>query len=690
MRKKLMFGLGISLGIIAIAATGVIAYVSVANKSSEEKAAAALTDYFAKVGAGRYEELFSQINLHSQALISEEDYVSRNKNIYEGIEAKNITVAVKKVYDLNKKSDYMTIPAGVDEGGKAVEYSLRMDTAAGMITYDAYALLTLNLEGEYRIVWEPRLIFPGLSWEDKVRVNTFPAERGAIYDRDGRMMAGKGVASSVGLVPGKMNQDSGADIRKIAGLLELPEEDIQAKLSASYVKEDTFVPLKTVAKDLQVLKDDLLKIPGIMIDDQAVRFYPMGSKASHLIGYVQSITAEELEELQGQGYHMNSELGKAGAEKLYEERLRPQDGCEIVILDKEGNIKETVAKREKADGENIQLTIDAWIQEKLYDQFAQDKSCAVAVNAKTGEVLALVSTPTYNANDFVLGMSTAQWTALNEDKTNPLFNRFKAAYCPGSTFKAITAAIAVDTGTVVPDEDFGPSGLTWKKDDSWGGYTVVTTKEYSGPANIENALKHSDNIYFAKAALRIGAGAMAQRLCDVGFEEELPFDFGLTKSTFSSTKTFATEIQLADSGYGQGEILINPLHLAGVYSAFVNQGCMINPSLLKSDNAPSGFWKQYVFKPDTAQTIRAALIQVVESGTGTDAQIPGRTLAGKTGTAEIKASVDDQSGTELGWFVLMDADEQAANPLLVVAMVEDVKGRGGSHYVVPKLRSVFE
>ncbi|MCL1853336.1 MAG: penicillin-binding transpeptidase domain-containing protein [Peptococcaceae bacterium] len=690
MRKKLMFGLGISLGIIAIAATGVIAYVSVANKSSEEKAAAALTGYFATIGAGRYEELFSQINLHSQALISEEDYVSRNKNIYEGIEAKNITVTIKKFYDLTKKPDYMTIPAGVDEGGKAVEYSLRMDTAAGMITYDAYALLTLNPEGEYRIEWEPRLIFPGLSWEDKVRVNTFPAERGTIYDRDGRMMAGKGVASSVGLVPGKMNQDSGADIRKIAGLLELPEEDIQTRLSASYVKEDTFVPLKTVAKDLQALEDDLLKIPGIMIDDQAVRFYPMGSKASHLIGYVQSITAEELEELQGQGYHMNSELGKAGAEKLYEERLRPQDGCEIVILDKEGNIKETVAKREKADGENIQLTIDAWIQEKLYDQFAQDKSCAVAVNAKTGEVLALVSTPTYNANDFVLGMSTAQWTALNEDKTNPLFNRFKAAYCPGSTFKAITAAIAVDTGTVVPDEDFGPSGLTWKKDDSWGGYTVVTTKEYSGPANIENALKHSDNIYFAKAALRIGAGAMAQRLYDVGFEEELPFDFGLAKSTFSSTKTFATEIQLADSGYGQGEILINPLHLACVYSAFVNQGCMINPSLLKSDNAPSGFWKQYVFKPDTTQTIRAALIQVVESGTGTDAQIPGRTLAGKTGTAEIKASVDDQSGTELGWFVLMDAGEQAANPLLVVAMVEDVKGRGGSHYVVPKLKSVFE
>ncbi|MCL1790655.1 MAG: penicillin-binding transpeptidase domain-containing protein [Peptococcaceae bacterium] len=686
MRKILI----VALGIMALSAVGVLVYVLIANKSAEDKAVAALSDYFAKIENGRYEELYNLINENSQALITEEDFVARNRNIYGGIGAGNIVVTVMNSYNIAKKPEYIHIPQEVKSPGKVMEYSLRMDTAAGPILFDAYVLLTLDAAGEFRIQWEPRLIFPDLAWEDKVRVNTYPAERGAIYDRNGVMLAGQGTASSIGLVPGKMNQDHGADIGTIAGLLDMSEDDIRARLGASYVRDDTFVPLKIVAKDQQPLQEVLLKIPGILIDNQTVRIYPLGPKASHLIGYIQGISAEELEERQGQGYHMNSVLGKIGAEKLYEEILRPRDGCEIIIQDKDGKTKKIVAKREKTNGGDITLTIDTVIQEKLYDQFVQDKSCGVAMNTKTGEVLALVSTPTYDANDFALGMSSTQWAALNEDISNPMFNRFKAAYCPGSTFKAITAAIGVDTGMVDPDEDFGSSGLIWKKDDSWGGAAVTTTREYSGPANVANALMYSDNIYFAKAALRIGAENLAQRLLDIGFEEDLPFDFGLTKSTFSTTKTFSTEIQLADSGFGQGEILINPLHLACMYSSFMNQGRMVKPYLVRQDNASQTYWKQSVFKPETAQILRDDLIQVIESGTTTDARISGKILAGKTGTAEIKDTADDQTGTELGWFVLMEADEQAENPLVVVAMVEDVKGRGGSGYVVPRVRNVFE
>lgn len=272
-----------------------------------------------------------------------------------------------------------------------------------------------------------------------------------------------------------MNEDSEADILQISKLLETSVEDINKKLRASYVRDDTFVPLRTVSKYQQELKNALLQIPGIKIIDQSVRPYPLGEKASHLIGYIQGINSEELEALQDQGYHLNSVLGKAGLENIYEEQLRAVDGCEIIIVDKNGNLKETLAKVDKIDGKSITLTIDAQIQSQLYDQCAQDKSCSVAMNPKTGEVLALVSTPSYNANDFVLGMSMNRWNALNGDENKPMYNRFKEALCPGSTFKAVTAAIGINTGAIAPSEDFGHSGLKWRKDESWGGYYITTT-----------------------------------------------------------------------------------------------------------------------------------------------------------------------------------------------------------------------
>lgn len=718
--------------------------------------------YFSQIAAGEFEGLYALLNEQSRAAITKDDFIAKYKNIYEGIEAEGITVTIHQVSDY--KDDSEEEPRSGK--GKLVAYSLHMDTAAGSITYSNSAVLSRTDDNNYRASWSPKWIFPSLGWEDRVRVKTLQAERGTIYDRHGDMLAGEGIASSVGFVPGKMRgPDDGtipfpnqtptseetpitpreaepgetpdaaseatpgvtpeatpdaspdmaqatsssdspaqspsalpqdedaalyneADVAKIAELLEMTPESILKKLNASYVKEDTFVHLRTVSKEAYDLKEELLTVPGIKISDTVVRYYPLGEKASHLIGYIQSINAEELAELKENGYHMNSILGKAGLEKIYEDLLRAVDGCEIVIVDSEGNLKQTLARREKEDGRDIHLTIDSSIQAQLYDLFSEDKSCSVAMNPQTGEVLALVSTPTYDANDFVLGMPSSMWTALNEDENLPFWNRFKAALCPGSTMKAITAAIAIDTGAVSPDEDLGQSGLRWRKDDSWGGYYITTTMEYEGPANIRNALKFSDNIFFGKAAMKIGADRFAEKLVSIGFEERIPFEYGLYSSIISTTETFNSEIQLADSGFGQGEILTNPIHLAAIYASFVNDGNIMQPQLIFG-RVPE-IWKEHAFTPETARIIRDDLIQVIETGSGTDAKVENRVLGGKTGTAEIKQSKEDETGTELGWFVQFTADEHEGSPLLVVSMVEDVKGRGGSHYVSPKVKTLFE
>ncbi len=633
--------------------------------------------YFDGIKAKDYERLYDMLSSFSKERISKDEFAAKHRNIYDGIEAKKLEL---KITDTSK-----------EKNTAVVSYSVRMDTVAGEIRYENRITLLKDMEsGAYFMDWSPSTIFPNLTWSDKIRVNVLTAKRGEIFDCNGVMLAGEGTASSIGLVPGKMRDTSKeADIAEIAELLDMSTSSIKKKLAASWVKEDSFVPLKMVSKDAQELKDAVLQVPGILITDAKVRYYPLGMKASHLIGYIQNINAEELETLQSKGYHRNSVLGKAGLERIYEEQLRAKDGAEIIIVDSSGNEKEVLARVSEVDGSNLHLTLDAEIQSKLYDQFAQDKSCSVAINPKTGAVLALVSTPTYDANDFVLGMSSSRWNALNEDENKPMYNRFKAAQCPGSTMKGVTAAIGLDTGIISPSDDFGPSGRRWQKDGSWGGYSITTLEEYSGPANIENALIYSDNIFFGKAALKIGGDTFAKELKRIGFEERLPFEYGLYSSIISNTEDFSSEIQLADSGFGQGQILVNPVHLAVIYASFINDGNILRPQLINTDFVPD-VWIENAFTSKTASIMKNNLIQVVERGTAAGARIPGVTLAGKTGTAEIKLSQADTSGTELGWFVLFTAEENAKQPLLVITMVEDVKNRGGSHYVVPRIKPLFE
>ena len=637
--------------------------------------------YFSGIEEGNYQELYGILTAQSQGLISLEEFAAKHANIYEGIKAVNTQLTIRGLEERENKA--------------LVTYDMRMDSIAGEISYSNTMVFAKRAETEeYYMEWSPRMIFPNLNWDDKVQVKTLSAKRGKIFDRNGEMLAGEGAASSVGLVPGRMaggslRDERYEDITKIAELLDVSVESIEKKLNASWVRDDVFVPLKNISRDEQELQDALLQIPGVKITAVTVRYYPLAEKASHLIGYIQNVTAEDLENLQDQGYNANSVIGKAGLERIYEDQLRARDGYEIIIADNNGELKETLALKEKTDGADLHLTIDADMQINLYNQFSMDKGCSVAMDPKTGAVLALTSTPAYNANGFILGMSERQWNELNENENMPLYNRFRAASCPGSTMKAITAAIGLNTGIMSPDDDFGPSGLKWQRDGSWGRYFVTTLTEYNGPANIENGLVYSDNIFFGKLALKIGPEIFAAELKRLGFEGAIPFEYGLNSSIISGTGEFTTDIQLADSGYGQGQILMNPIHLSAIYASFVNDGNILKPRLLNSGFLPE-IWAENAFSAETASLMKNFLIQVIERGTGKLAHIPGFLLAGKTGTGEIKASKDDEAGTELGWFVMFTADENSEPPLLVAAMAEDVKSLGGSQYLVPKVRELFE
>ena len=648
-----------------------------------------LTEYMNYINKHEYEKMYKMISKEHSSNISMEEFVKRNKNIYEGLETKDLSIKI-----LNEKSN-----------GKEISYLTSFNTLAGEVKFQNEVNF-IKEKFEYKLVWKDSIIFPQLESTDKVRIDTVEAERGQILDRNGKVLAGKGVASSVGLVPGKI-QDKENTIIKLAELLEVDIDVIKNKLSAEWVKDDSFVPIKTIPKvsELELMKinpdenlvklkenqEELLSIPGVMINDIEVRDYPLKEAASHLVGYIQKVTAEDLEENKGKGYDSNSVIGRSGIESLYEDKLKGQNGCMIYIEDEFGNRKDIIVDKPVQNGEDIQLTIDAELQKVLYEQFKDDKSCSVAMNQYTGEVLALVSTPSFNSNDFVMGMSDKLWKSLNEDERQPLYNRFRQVWCPGSTFKPVTAVIGLDTGILDPVEDYGNEGLSWQKDSSWGDYYVTTLHE-TEPATLENAMIYSDNIYFAKVALKLGENNLTSFLEKLGFNKEIPFDIKMSESQYSNMDKIETEIQLADSGYGQGQILVNPLHLASIYTAFLNDGNMIKPYLHADGSTSSEIWIKDAFSPQIVSEVMEGLEGVVNNpeGTGYGACREDIRLAGKTGTAELKATKEDTSGTEIGWFTVFTTDRDTKNPILLISMVENVKDIGGSGYVVEKDKAILD
>ena len=688
-RSRLLWIAIAVIGTAAVTAVVCVAGILAAKENMWKTPEELLVEYMDHIPKQEYEEMYAMLHIEESGDVSQEDFVTRNSAIYEGIEIQNLAVRII-AYDKEKMT---------------VIYQTSFDTAAGTISFENEALFLKDEEG-YKLVWDDSMIFPNLTSSDKVRVSTTQAERGEILDRNGRVLAGKGAASSVGIVPGKLENREEA-IAQIAELLEIAPEAIEKKLSAKWVKDDSFVPVKTIPRveeielmkiepDEEVLKEKerhekLLVIPGVMISDVGVREYPFGEAAAHLAGYVQSVTAEDLEEHAGEGYTANSVIGRSGMEGLFESELKGQNGCRIYIVSPEGEEKEELACIPVQQGQDIRLTIDADLQVSLYEQFKEDKSCSAAMNPYTGEVLALVSTPSYDNNDFILGLSGEQWTALNEDEDKPMYNRFRQVWCPGSVFKPVTAAVGLQSGAIDPTEDYGNEGLSWQKDESWGSYYVTTLHAYE-PVILENALIYSDNIYFAKAALKIGSDVLESSLTRLGFNEELPFDIKMAESQYSNTEGIETEIQLADSGYGQGQLLVNPLHMACIYSAFCNDGNIIKPYLIYQKEAAAEYWIAEAFSEETANRVLEATRKVVNDpeGTGYAAHQDDIVLAGKTGTAEIKASKDDTSGTELGWFAVYTAEKDAEHPILIISMAEDVKGRGGSGYVVKKDKLVLE
>ena len=679
-KKNVVIFVVIIIILIIAVVVGLVYNLLIKKKNTEKdlnNADEVINTYMEYISEGNYEGAYDLLTSESKSKITKDDFIGEYDKIYGDLDISDIEVS-------NVKTEK------VDSNSSKSSYTTQLDTRFGKISFDSSVLTKKQDDKKYYVEWDYNIVYPSLQEKDKIDIKKTYAKRGSLIDRNGVLLAGGGYVESVGLVPGWMDEETkNTDIARVAELLGMTEESVNKKLNASYVKADTFVELGTISKQNQMTIYSLNQIQGVKIKDVSSRVYPLGEKAAHLTGYVQKASAKDIEN--NADYDESSLIGKTGLEQVYEDRLKGKDGYEVSLVDENGENKRTIIKTEKEDGEDIKLTIDSNIQEEVYSLYASDNSATVVMNPKTGEILALVSTPSYDPNKFVIGMSTKEWNELSNNSNNPLYARFLKSYAPGSSFKPITGAIALQTKTITGSDEYETSGTSWQKDNSWGSYSITTLKEYSGPANLLNALINSDNIFFAKTALKIGAEKFEEQLKNIGFESDIDFEMSVSKSQISNNGKFASEVQLADSGYGQGQVLVNPVHFASIYSSFVNGGSMVMPYLEYSKDGKVEYLRENAFSNEVAEEIRKDLVQTIEDAEGTahSGKIEGLTLAGKTGTAETKSTKGENS-KEYGWFNCFVADPDSDNQLLVISMVEGVEDKGGSSYVVNKVKSVFE
>lgn len=672
MIKKGILWIGLCLGLALLAAG--------CTKSEQQPEEVADT-YMKHWQQEQFDDMYSLLSEESQAAMTQEDFVNRFKTIYEGIGTSNLSI--EAVTDTTGESE------SVDDR-MIYLYEIKMDTVAGPIQASGEMEMVKEDNGEsspWRIVWNPSLIFPAMQDGDKVNVQTLKSARGEIVDRNGNGLAINGSIEVIGLIPGRMETDAEKTKAELSKRLGLSVEEIDRKLGAAWVKDDLFVPIANL--NAEQAKMDYSDLKGVMRSKEPARVYPYAEAAAHLTGYIRQVTAKDISGQPERNYGPNDLIGKAGSEQVYEEVLRGIDGKRVSIVDSSGSVREVLAESNAIDGQEVRLTIDANLQTSIYQALMGDAGTAAAIHPKTGEILALASSPAYDPNAFITGLSQEQWESWNNDPDKPLMNRFTKLYSPGSVFKPFTASIGLELGISSPDKVKEIQGTRWSKDASWGSYYVTRVKDVPR-VNLRDALVYSDNIYLAQEALEIGAEDFLKEAGRFGFGESLPIKYPFPKSSLANDG-IKSDIQLADSGYGQGEVMMSPLHLALAYTPFINEGKLIQPVLDFQEENGAVTGSSQVLDPGTALLIKSMLADVVQDpmGTGRGASIPGIEIAGKTGTSELKSS-KEEAGAENGWFVAFDTSE---SELLLAMMIENVEGRGGSGYVVnkgaPVLREFF-
>jgi len=562
---------------------------------------------------------------------------------------------------------------------------------------------------------------------NRIQVQPLAPPRGLIYDRNGVLLAENRPVSSLALVRERI-EDLDALIAELATLVRIDDEDLEGFRERLKRRRR---PYESVALKLNLEEEEIARLsvnrhrlPGVEINTQLIRHYPQGAMLAHAVGSVRRVTEEDLRRLDPIRYSATKFIGKIGIERFYEQSLHGEVGYQRVETDAHGRIRQELDKKPPVAGQNITLHLDIRLQIAAYAALGQRRGAIVALDTRSGGVLAMVSNPGYDPNLFVTGISSKQYRALASSRATPLFNRaINGQYAPGSTFKPIVGLAGISLGLTDWEEQIEDRGWfklpnqnriyrdwSWKKNNSGG----------QGMVDLNRAIYRSSNVYFYNLVTRMDIDELAGFAAQFGFGQHTGVDIPDTSKGLMPDRLWKQGAKgevwypgdTVNLAIGQGDLLVTPLQMANVASVIANRGIRRRPRMLLSSDRPLVEFDPLQPlppvagpSPDDWELMVDAMEDVVHRGNkgygqnGVAWAYIGQNIAyrmaGKSGTTqvvEIKQGEEydeealDEYSRKHAWFI---AFAPADDPVIALAVLVE-NGGGGSSVAGPIAREVID
>ena len=547
-------------------------------------------------------------------------------------------------------------------------------------------------------VWQLQIrdghYYQELARDNRTRSIVLEPARGLLYDRNGQLLANN-VPSFNLYVSLEDVKDRAALIQQVSQHLTLDQEALGEKLSRGGLRTRIKIKGGLTLKEAALIESNRLDLPGVVIQPEYQRNYPLGAYASHLIGYVGEVSETQLKQEAFQHLHQGSVVGQYGVERTYDQYLRGNAGRELIEVDALGHTKRSISVNSPRAGDDLYLTIDIRLQQLAEDLLGLESGAIVALNPITGDILALASQPSFDPNALSQGLPGSEWQALRQDTRYPLTNRaLQGQYPPGSTFKIVMAAAVLETQTFSSSDTISCQGgfqfgrrtyRDWKR----GGH---------GSVDLTKAIAHSCDVYFYKSGNRMGIDTIASYAKQFGLGQKTGIDLpaersGLVPSSEWKKKTKKEPWypgETISASIGQGFVMATPIQMAQVVAAVAADGQLAQPRVVRAirhratglmEQLPAHTPKKIEVSSTTISDIQKGLAAVVEEGTARRAKSSLVSIAGKTGTAQV---VSLRSGLEKpipkefrdhAWFV---AYAPLNRPQIAVAVLVEHMGHGGT------------
>lgn len=525
---------------------------------------------------------------------------------------------------------------------------------------------------------------------NRIRIVPKQPVRGNLFDRKGRVLATTRLTHAAYLWPlAQTREDWPENLKRISELLNIPEEEIQERVSQAGFNSPTLIRIARSLTPAQItaLEEYRSQIKDLEVDIETVRDYPNGDVASHVLGYTGELNAEELKERRKDGYRMGDVVGKMGVEAAFEPYLRGEWGGIQLEVDGAGKVMQVIGQKEAKAGKDVTLTLDLEVQKAAQAALGDRKGAIVALDPRDGSVLAMVSYPRYDPNIFSGQITADTWKKL-QGKGNPFVNRSLRGFPPASTFKIVTATAGMESGKYPPNTILG----TFAYLNVGGTLFGEWNRAGFGPMGYVRAMAWSSNTFHGQIGRGVGGPTLIKYSRLYGFGEKTGIELskeeasGLIADDEWKRRNFNWEWTDGDTvnmSIGQGFTQATPLQVAIMFAVPANGGYRVKPHLFKDSGENIDQWRTDLgFKPSTIQVLRESLRAVVSSGTGAALNLPHLPpSAGKSGTAEAPP------GKSHAWF---GAFAPYDNPEIVVVAFAEHSGGGGGAVAAPMVRQVME